>query len=194
MAEKIRYGLSNVYAAVATIAANGSATYGTPFAIPGAVNLTLDQQSERSVFYADNIEYWVGQNNHGYSGSLEVAVVPEAFKTSILGMVKDNKNVLYEDADAETVHFALLFQFESDDKARKHVLYNCTASRPSLSGATKNENVEPQTETFDLTAKTIYNAALSKNLVKANSESDTDATVYAGWEDAVYQPAAAATT
>lgn len=194
MAEKIRYGLSNVYAAVATIAANGSATYGTPFAIPGAVNLTLDPEGERSVFYADNIEYWVGQNNHGYSGSLEIAVVPEQFKTDILGMVKDSKNVLYEDADAAVVHFALLFQFETDDKARKHVLYNCTASRPSLSGETKTENVEPKTESFDLTAKTIYNSSLGKNLVKANSETDTDSTTYSGWESAVYQPTAAATT
>lgn len=194
MAEnKIRYGLSNVYAAVASIGTDGSATYDTPFSIPGAVNLSLSPEGERTVFYADNIEYWVCSNNHGYSGSLEVACLPEQFKTDILGMAFDSNGVLYEDADADIVHFALLFQFEGDQKARKHVLYNCTAARVPLDGSTKNENIDPQTESFDLQAGVIYNAALTKNLVKANSEEDTDSTTYSGWESAVYQPTAEAT-
>ena len=70
MANKIRYGLSNVYYAVATLGTNNSATYATPVALPGAVSLSLDAEGETSNFYADNIAYYVTNSNNGYSGSL----------------------------------------------------------------------------------------------------------------------------
>ena len=194
MGEKIKYGVCNVHCAPATIASTGAATYGTVFDMPGCVSITLDQESEKTVFHADNIEYWIGMNNHGYSGSIEFAVIPDKFKTDILGYLVDNKGVLLEDADAPIKHFALMFEFNTDIKARRHVLYNCTCSRPSGSGTTKEENITPQTESLDLEARTVYNSALSKNLVKANSMEGTDTTTYEGWYSAVYQPAALQTS
>jgi len=185
---KIKYGLKNVYYAKATIAADGSATYASPVAIPGAVSMSLDAQGENTPFYADNIVYYVGVANNGYEGDLEIARVPDSFKKDILGYIEDTKNILIEDADAEPGHFALLFQFEGDVKATKHVIYNCTATRAALSGNTKEENVEPQTESMTLTATTIYNATLGKNIVKAEAGVNADATTYNGWNSAVYQP------
>ena len=194
MGEKIKYGVCNVHCAPATIASTGAATYGTVFDMPGCVSITLDQESEKTVFYADNIEYWIGMNNHGYSGSIEFAVIPDKFKTDILGYLVDNKGVLLEDADAPIQHFALMFEFNTDIKARRHVLYNCICSRPSVSGTTKEENITPQTESLDLEVGTVYNSALSKNLVKANSMEGTDTTTYEGWYSAVYQPSALQTS
>ena len=189
MANKVKYGLKNVYYAVATIAANGSATYETPVAIPGAVSLSLSAEGGETKFRADNINYWVGQSNNGYSGDLEVALIPDSFKTDVLGMIKDSTNkVLIEDAEAKTTPFALLFQFEGDASATRHVMYNCTAARPELNGSTTEEEIEPQTETMSLTASSIYNASLQKNIVKASVDEVEAASIYSGWTGAVWQP------
>jgi len=195
MAEnKIKFGLKNVYYAVATIAADGSATYDTPVAFPGAVSLSLSPNGDTTPFYADNIAYWVGVSNTGYEGDFEIAKVVDSFKTDVLGYKTDNKSVLLEDANAATVHFALLFQFEGDQKATRHVMYNCTATRPSAAGSTKTETVEPETETLTLTATSIYVAGLGNgmDIVKAESIDSTDSTTYSGWFSAVYIPTALA--
>lgn len=186
---KIKFGLSNVYYAVATIAADGSATYGTPVRIPGAVNLSLEPQGENTPFYADNIVYYTSANNAGYEGDLEIALIPESFKKDVLGYAEDTNGILYEDVDAKAKNFALLFQFEGDVKAVRHVLYNCTATRPSIESETKTDSTEPTTETITVTATSVYNAGLEKNIVKARCTND-QATQYAAWFDSIYQPAA----
>lgn len=188
MANKVKYGLKNVYYAVATInAADNTATYGTPVAWPGAVNLSLDAEGNTTKFRADNIDYWVGQSNNGYSGDFESALVPDSFRKDVLGDLTDSAGVLVEDAEAKTVHFALLFQFEGDDKNTRHVLYNCSATRPSVTGATTEEEIEPQTETLTLTAVSIYNDDIQKNIVKAKCL--VGDSPYDNWFASVYQPA-----
>ena len=189
MANKIKYGIKNVYYAVATIGSNNSATYDTPVALPGAVSLTLDQEGDNNIFYADNIAYFSTYANDGYTGSLELALIPDSFRQDVLGELRDNKAVLVEDQNAPSVHFALLFQFEGDVKATKHVVYNCTASRPSVAGTTKEASIEPQTETITLTATSIYVSALDKDIVKSRTTDTTDSTTYSGWNSAVYVPA-----
>lgn len=187
MANKIKYGLKNVYYAKATIAADGSATYTAPVALPGAVNLTLDAEGDTTPFYADNIVYYVGQSNNGYTGSLELALIPDSFRTTILGEESDATTGLqYEVVDVEPAHFALLFQFEGDEAATKHVMYNVVAARPSVSSQTKESSVEPVTETLDLTATSIYNATADADIVKGKMESD--ASGYANFFTAVVQP------
>jgi phi13 family phage major tail protein len=188
MANKIKYGLKNVYYAVATIAANGSATYDTPVAVPGAVSLSLDPQGDNTPFYADNIAYYVSIANSGYEGDLEMALFPDAFRKDVFGEIEDTKGVLIEDANASPVHFALLFQFEGDVTATKHVLYNCTAQRNTVGSTTKSDTVEPQTESATITATSIYVPALDKDIVKASTGDSVDSTTYSGWNTAVYVP------
>ncbi|MBQ2428851.1 MAG: phage tail protein [Ruminococcus sp.] len=193
MANKIKYGIKNVYYAVATLAANNSATFGTPVALPGAVSLTLDPEGDNNIFYADNIAYYTSYANNGYSGSLELALIPDAFRKDVLGEIEDNKDVLVEEQGAPSVHFALMFQFEGDVKATRHVMYNCVASRPTTNGSTKEASIEPQTETINLTATSIYNAALDKDIVKARTGDSTDNTAYTGWFTQVYVPTGVST-
>ena len=190
--DKIKYGLSNCYYAKGTESTQTANvwTYSTPVALPGAVSLTLDADGDNTTFHADNIKYWVGNNNQGYSGSLELALIPDQFKTDCLGELTSNKQVLLEDVDAALGHFALLFQFEGDKNHRRHVLYNCTASRPSLSGSTKADSIEPQTETINVSAAGEYNTGLSKTIVKASTVDTTDATTLSTWFTTVYQATA----
>lgn len=185
MANKVKYGLKNVYYAVATIDSNNVATYGTPKAWKGAVNLSLDAEGGTTKFRADNVDYWVGQSNNGYSGDFESALIPEDFRKDILGDITDINGIDLEDAGAKTKYFALMFQFEGDDKNTRHVMYKCSATRPSVTGATTDEEIEPQTETLTLTATAIHNSALDKDIVKARcAEGETP---YATWFDAVYE-------
>lgn len=187
---KVKYGLKNVHYAVGTVATDGTITYGDPVEFPGAVSMSLDAQGERSVFYADDVEYYVTQNNQGYQGDLEVALVVDDFHKDVLGEFEDAKKVFLEDADAPTVYFALMGEFAEDVKAKRWCLYKCTASRPSTAGQTKGETVEPQTETVQITASPVYDSVTKKRIVKASTYASTDATVYENWYESVYTPTA----
>lgn len=191
MANKVKYGLKNVYYAKATVDADNKATYTTPVAIKGAVNLSLDAQGDTTKFRADNMNYWIGQSNNGYEDDLEVALIPDSFKTDILGFKVDGDGALYEVKDAPTVYFALLFQFEGDDKATKHVLYKCSATRPTIEGKTTEETIEPETEKLTITADAITVAAVNEDVVKASVKYGDAA--YANWFSAVHQPTSSGT-
>lgn len=192
MAEnKIKYGLKNVYYAKATIAADGSATYTTPVAFPGAVSLSLSAEGDRTPFYADDMEYWVGQVNNGYSGTLEMARATDSFKKDILGYKAGDNGTLLEDTGSNAVHFALIFQFAGDANNTRHVMYNCTASRPTVEGSTKGESIEPQTETIDISASSIYVPGITSYLVKAETTEATAATYYNAWTGTVFIPTTA---
>lgn len=186
MANKVRFGLKNVYYAPATISAANVATYGNPVAIPGAVSLELDMQGERTKFRADNIDYWVGNSNNGYEGDLEMALFPDQFKIDVLGYVKDSNDVVFEDVAATGNPFALLFEFDGDDHQTRHVLYNCVATRPGLNGRTTEETITPETERVTITATAIHNATLNKDVVKA-SVTPEQSTQYSAWFSSVYQ-------
>lgn len=184
---KVKFGLTNVYYALATIAADGSATYNTPKRIPGAVSLSMDPSGDAVNFYADNVNYFSQTPNAGYSGTLTIALLPDEFRVDVLGDKLDSNGALVEDANAVTKKFALMFQFEGDDKATRHVMYNCSAARPSVSGNTKEESIEVQTEELNLTAGAIYVASLDTNITKAKVQKEDSP--YANWFNAVYQPA-----
>lgn len=191
MANKVKYGLKSAYYAVATFANDGTVTYGTPVAIPGSVSLSLDPQGEATIFRADNIDYWTGQNNNGYQGDYEVALLPEDFRKDVLGELVDTNGLQVETVSPDAVHFAFLFQIEGDKNATRHVLYNCTAGRASVSGETTGETTEPQTETVQITAHPISFATLTEPVIKAKVTPDSK-TPYGAWFTAVQTPAAPA--
>jgi phi13 family phage major tail protein len=151
MANKIKYGLKNVYYSVITLV-NSVPSYGTPVAIPGAVSLSLKPEGDKLEFYADDSAYFVTNVNSGYSGTLEIAVIPDSFRTDVMGEIVDANGAIIENSDVVPKSFALMYEFSGDDKATRHVLYNVNAARPNLESKTKEKNIDPKTESLDITA------------------------------------------
>lgn len=187
MGNKVKYNLKNVHAAKLTESVVDGATkytYATPQAIPGAVSISLDAEGDSSPFYADGIVYFRSVSNNGYSGDLEIALIPEWFRTDILQEMLDSNGVLVEKSDnAESVKFALMFEFDGDVRAIRHVMYNCTASRPSIESETKEDTIEPGTETLSLTAD-----PREDGLVKSRTGDTTSVETYQNWYKTVYIP------
>ena len=79
-------------------------------------------------------------------------------------------------------------------KAVRHVLYNCTASRPDIEAETKEDKVSVKTESLTIDASTIFSKDLDANVVKADTCSETDEVTYNSWYDEVHLPAKSTTT
>lgn len=150
---KVKFGLKNVYYSEITLT-NNVPSYATPVHIPGAVNLALSPVGEKVKFAADDMEDYFAENiNNGYDGSLEMALIPDTFRKSILGDTEDSNGAIVENANATVKRFALMFEFDGDAKKTRHVLYNVLANRPSVEGTTKSNTKEPKTETLEIEAR-----------------------------------------
>ena len=152
---KVKFNISNVHYAPITIGEDGAVTYATPVALPGAVSINMDPTGEPESFYADGVEYYTINNNQGYEGDLELAMIPEDFRVSILKEETDANKVLVENANSATGNFALLFEFDGDIRKIRHVLYNCSASRPTIESKTNEEKKEVQSETLTVKARPL---------------------------------------
>ena len=187
---KVKFGLKNVHVATATFDDNGYPTFATPKRILGVVNLSLDKEGDPTKFYADDSDYYDINNNNGYSGDLEIAMIPEWFRTDILGDIKDSNGVLIENADAPTVYFALLFEFTGDANGIRHVLYKNSVSRPKIEGKTKEDSVEVKTDVLTLSSVSCKFNVNGQDIMTPKSKTDentTDAT-YNNWYNTVYVP------
>lgn len=199
---KIKFGLSKCMYAIATLTPNATTgvttvSYGTPVALPGAVSLSLSAEGEQENFYADDSIYYILNSNAGYTGSLELALIPESFLTDVLQETADANGVMVENRDVETKYFALLFQFDGDQRKTRHVMYYCSATRPGLDGKTLEGSKEVQTETLNITAAplpecVINNTTFDGGLVKSKTGANTTTAVYDGWYSAVYVPGSSA--
>lgn len=148
---KVRYGLSNVHVGTVNMD-DGTPTFGTPTAYPGAVSISMDPEGEQSTFYADNIAYYVTNTNNGYTGDLEMAYLYDWFEEQFLGSKESQEGMIVETSDNPTQMAYLMFQFEGDVNATKYIIYNMTFGRPALEGNTKEDTTEPNTTTIPFTS------------------------------------------
>lgn len=147
----VLYGIKNVHIAKITEASDGTISYGTPFALEGAVNFSPEPQGENTIFYADNKIYFRKDQNNGYEGELEIAKINDTFMTEILGRVKDSNGLVVESNNDTQSRFALMFEGDGDPTNRRYVYYDCTATRPTREFATTEDTIEVGTETITIT-------------------------------------------
>lgn len=180
---KVHYDLQNVYVAEVTIDESDAVTFGTPERLRGAISMDLSAQGDTVTLRADGINYYVNNSNNGYQGNLTLAMVPNWFKEKYLGMKLSNKDkILVENATTDQPKaFALLYEFQGDANARRHVMYNCLAARPSAHGENKDNKVEADTEALTLTA-----SPLPDGRVKASTTAETPTDVYENWTKTVW--------
>lgn len=184
---KVEFGLRNCYYAVVTVDESGKITYGAPKKLPGAVSITFDKSGDLIRFKADDIDYYTNANNQGYEGTMTLARVPEDFRTEVLKEKKTEKGVLIENSDAQTANIALMFEFQGDVKATRHLLYYCSVNRPSV-GSTTKDSGDPNTTELAMAAS----PRPSDNLVKASTSAGVDEETYNSWYTKVYEEAGAA--
>ena len=156
---RIRFGFSNLYYALATEGAGGALTYETPVKIPGAKSMTMTAAGQQFTESADNVAWYSGNTNDGYTGSIEFedTAAADLFLETVLGQTKGNNGLVVESADDEAKEFAVLGQFElrgGTEVGKRAVFYRVTASRPDVNGETKEAGSAPNvaTNVVNLTA------------------------------------------
>ena len=139
---KVRFGLSRVHIAKKL----GDGTYSVPVPIPGAVALSAKPEGDSEKFFADNGAYYNIVTNTGYTGDLEMALIPDSVKVDIFNWAIDKNGALVEIANVQPNPFALLFGVEGDAKERLSVFYDVTATRPETDDKTTEDKASPTTE------------------------------------------------
>ena len=150
MANKVEFGISDLYFGTYTDN-NGTITLGTPYHQAGAVNLSVEAESESNDFYADNVKYWSGFSDNGFSGSIEVAKFDAKVKTDFLGYVQLDDGGVAAVKGATKPNVYIMFETQGDDKARRVIMYNCALGSITREYATIEDSKEPATESMDIT-------------------------------------------
>lgn len=160
MANKVLFGISNLHVGTYTDE-NGTVTLGTPYHQKGAVSMSPDEQSEKTAFYADNIEYYASFSGGTFDGTLEVAMFDDAFKTQFLGYkaLKSGGLALVKNSIKPKVYIA--FEVEGDAEKRRVIFYNCEFGAISREYSTIEETKEPNTASIDFTASGDNNSGVT---------------------------------
>lgn len=186
---KVKFNICNAHVAVKETSAEGKISYGTPFAVPGSVSLSLEAQGDITPFYADGIVYYKSAANSGYEGDWELALVTDEFREKILKEVLDKNKVMLEKMNAAGAEFAFGFQIDGDVKNTRFWFYNCTATRPTTASSTNEESKEPQTDTLTVSATSEKVIDGSDDyIVRAKTTDEVTTEIYNNWFKSVYIP------
>ena len=162
MANKVEFGISNLYVGTYSVGTTGTVTMGTPYHQAGAISFSPEEQSESNNFYADNVIYWSGYSGGTFEGDLEVAKFDDTFKTQFLGYIQkasDGGLAVVKNATKPKVYIA--FQVEGDSESRRIIMYNCSLGGITREYATEEESIEPATETIAVTVAGDNNTGIS---------------------------------
>lgn len=187
-ANKVHFGLKNVHYALITYTA-GVPSWGTPKAIKGAVNLNLAKEGSDTDFYADDVKYFHIAGNNGYTGTLEMADFPADMRKDLWNQtITSTGKMLVEDVNAQPAEFALMFETDGDISPDRFCFYRCVASRPDVTGATKADSTEVQTQSCDITVMPVIDPTASSQIngkVYYRTTADTPTATFTAFYSAV---------
>ena len=198
MANKVKFGLSNVHVLFIDSydAEKGTYTYEKKddtttdniLPLPGAVNLSLDPQGDKTEFYADDIAYFVQNANTGYSGDLEIATIPDWFRQKALGEVVDKNGVQLESSDAIIKEFVMMFEIKGDATKTRFIAYRNTISRPSIKGQTVESSITPNTDAMTITTMPRENDHFTVGHISGDATEQAAKTAYSKSYTEMHEP------
>lgn len=159
---KVMFGVSNLHFGTYTVSDQGVVTLGTPYHLPGTVNISLEAESEESSFYADNVKYWSTYSDNGYSGEIENALFPAEFKTQFMNYVELDDGGIGQIKGKQNKKVYIMFQAEGDAEAGRMILYNCSLGQITREFATTEDSTEAATATLPFTVDGDNGTGLSR--------------------------------
>lgn len=184
----IEFGFCNVHVAERFEDAVGTVTFGIPKPMPNAKSTDFAPVGDSTEVYADNKKVKVLVGNQGYNGSIVFLYIPDWFAEKFLGCIKTKEGTLIEDANLQPKPFALSYQIENDNKARRYWYTNCTATRPNTASATKEAGITPSEQTLTITAMPDSDIVDGITIVRNVTTIETDPLTYSTWFDEVKIP------
>lgn len=152
MAEnKVVFGLSNVHVGTYSVNTYGTATLGTPMHVPGAVNLSIEADTQETVFWADNVKYYVTNADNGFTGTLEMAYIPDAFKTQYMNYALQSDGGMAQIKGQDNKNIYLAFESSGDAENRRAIFYNVAIGPISREYSTTEETKDPKTASLPIT-------------------------------------------
>jgi len=184
---KVKFGFKNVHLAPFTTAATREApAYGTPFAVPGAVSFSPENQEQIAKFFADNHLYYTKNVTSSIDGDLVCALLPEDYHTQIIGNIKVDGGGIIQVDGAPFVDYALLGQVETDDGAIRFAFYDCSSGQPKEGMSTLTDGgIEVATETISLSCTSV---AVSDDVYAFKYWVPDTSALYADWFESVILP------
>ena len=185
MPNRVNWGLAASAWGKITVDGDGNDVYGAPTMFLGNRQVNWDPAGDLVKVFADGTAIYTGRQNSGYTGSLELTNLDDDFAKWVLSETVDSKNVQYEEKEPTINRFYLLWEWVQDAKNTRHIMYNITASRPSMSATTAGDgdSKTAQYRTLNLTA-----IPRADGIVKASTRVDVDSTVYSNWFTTAYVP------
>lgn len=179
---KVLYNIKKVELyPITEINSAGTPTYGDKVELAGAISLSLDQEGESTVFYADGIPYVVLGSATSYTGSFENALFSrEALKTIFAYAEDTNKNLV--ETDGACKEFGMKFACDSDEEEVRFTLYRVSATKPNINLQTKEGTPTINGQSVNLTVSTVTTSE-GKNILKSYAQKgDTNYNNYFGSE------------
>lgn len=151
MANKVLFGMSELYVGIMTRNAQGVVTMGTPYKQAGAVGYSPEGSGENYIFYADNKAYYSSYTTGAYEGDLVVARFDDEFRKQFLGYIQLDDGGIAEVKGATKPEVYLMFEVQGDEAPERVIYYGGSLGNPTREYATIEDGVEVQTESLSTT-------------------------------------------